>query len=215
MCGGFDTRATAGRARAARTIIILKAVTTWKVIFQAERVHHAPKVRARSTSTSGTSTENERNQKELRIVASCGQARPYVYWTVLDGEYVVDSRAGVASEYAIGETLPFCPPGRFYNENKAGCGLNRDLSEFAQENDLVQGFDELTQQQLDSCCVRCEDCEVDITRKGPDYVECSGATLSDTQKNQCVRKCPFGTHESNQTCVRCQECFVGESLSRN
>ena len=159
-------------------------------------------------------TENERNQQELRIVASCGQARP-VHWTVVDGEYVVDSRAGVASEYAIGETLPFCPPGRFYDKNKAGCALNRDLSEFAQENDLNQGFDELTQQQLDSCCVRCEDCEVDITRKGPDYVECSGATLSDTQSNQCMRKCPFGTHESNQTCVRCQECFVGESLSRN
>ena len=166
-------------------------------------------------------TENERNQEELRIVASCGQARPYVYWNVSNGEYVVDSRQGTASEYAIGETLPFCPPGRFYNENKAGCALNRDLSEFAQENDLNQGFDELTQQQLDSCCVRCEECEVDITRPadsektGPGYVKCSGATLKDTQKDQCVRKCPFGTHESNQTCVRCQECFVGESLSRN
>ena len=157
----------------------------------------------------------------MRIVASCGEARPYVYWTVLNGDYVADSRQGDASEYAIGETLPFCPPGRFYDETKAGCGLNKDLSEFAQENDLTQGFDELTQQQLDSCCVRCEECEVDIARPadsektGPDYVECSGATLEDTQGNQCVRKCPFGTHESNQTCVRCQECFVGESLSRN
>ena len=36
-------------------------------------------------------TENERNEPELRIVASCGQARPYVYWTVLNDEYVLDS----------------------------------------------------------------------------------------------------------------------------
>ena len=120
-----------------------------------------------------------------------------------------------ASRRSVSQSIP---PDRFYDANKAGCGLNRDLSEFAQANDLDQGFDELTQQRLDSCCVRCEDCEVDIERPvesekmGPDYVECSGATLSDTQK-QCMRKCPFGTHESNQTCVRCQECFVGESLS--
>ena len=116
----------------------------------------------------------------------------------------MDSRDGTASEYAIGETLPFCPPGRFYNKDKAGCALNRDLSEFAQENDLNQGFDELTQQQLDSCCVRCEECEVDIARPadsektGPGYVKCSGATLTDTQKNQCVRKCPFGTRRERK-----------------
>ena len=47
-------------------------------------------------------TENERNEQELRVVASCGQARPYVYWTVLNGKYVVDSAAeGATSEYVI------------------------------------------------------------------------------------------------------------------
>ena len=99
-----------------------------------------------------------------------------------------------------------------------------DTSEFAQtglggEGFNAQGFDTLSSYQLQNCCKPCKECQVDLARRGPDYRECDGTALRDTQSKHCVNKCPFGTHQvgaqENSTCVRCQECFVGESDTRD
>ena len=169
-------------------------------------------------------TETTARVSELRVVAGCGSAenREYAYWTVdqATGNHELEDEDMQESLYEVGNTRPFCPRGHFYDEESdVQCGLNRDTSEFAQtglggEGFSAQGFDELNDYQLHNCCKPCKECQGDLARRGPDYRECDGTALRDTQSKHCVDKCPFGTHQDNSTCVRCQECFVGESDTR-
>ena len=85
-------------------------------------------------------------------------------------------------------SMPFCPPGWFFDESVAGCGRQ------------IETWDQ-------KCCSPCSSCATAGSLKTNEYKLCSGDTAKDTQLAGCVTSCAEKNYQlGNDTCVACESC---------